>query len=55
LLVRLGADDDAVALHHALVSAGRPSPLSDDIFVSPSFVGGVAAVARARSALARYC
>jgi hypothetical protein len=27
LLVRLGADDDAVALHHALVAAGKPSPL----------------------------
>jgi predicted ATPase/DNA-binding SARP family transcriptional activator len=56
-LVRVGADDDAVALHHALVSAGRPSPLSDDEFVSPggSFTGGAAAVARARSTLARYC
>jgi hypothetical protein len=56
-LVRVGADDDAVALHHALVSAGRPSPLSDDEFVSPggSFIGGPAAIARARSTLARYC
>ena len=27
LLVRLGADDDAVVLHHALVEAGKPSPL----------------------------
>jgi predicted ATPase/DNA-binding SARP family transcriptional activator len=57
LLVRLGADDDAVVLHHALVSAGRPSPLTDDEFVLPggSFIGGPAAVARARSTLARYC
>jgi predicted ATPase/DNA-binding SARP family transcriptional activator len=57
LLVRLGADDDAIALHHALVSAGRPSPLSDDeIFFAPgSFTGGTSAVARARSTLARYC
>jgi predicted ATPase/DNA-binding SARP family transcriptional activator len=56
-LVRVGADDDAGALHHALVSAGRPSPLSDDEFVSPggSFIGGPAAIARARSTLARYC
>jgi len=57
LLVRVGAHDDAVALHRALVSAGRPSPLSDDGFVSPagSFTGGAAAVALARSTLARYC
>jgi hypothetical protein len=56
LLVRLGADDDAVALHHALVSAGRPSPLTDDEFIAPagSFTGSAAAVARARSALIRY-
>jgi predicted ATPase len=27
LLVRLGADDEAVTLHHALAAAGRPSPL----------------------------
>jgi predicted ATPase/DNA-binding SARP family transcriptional activator len=57
LLVRVGAHDDAVALHRALVSAGRPSPLRDDGFVSPagSFTGGAAAVALARSTLARYC
>jgi hypothetical protein len=27
LLVRLGADEDALVLHHALVAAGKPSPL----------------------------
>jgi hypothetical protein len=27
LLVRLGADADAVTLHHCLVAAGKPSPL----------------------------
>lgn len=27
LLARLGADEDAVVLHHGLVAAGRPSPL----------------------------
>jgi predicted ATPase/DNA-binding SARP family transcriptional activator len=30
LLVRLGADEDAVVLHHALVAAGKPSPLEAD-------------------------
>ncbi|MDF2976687.1 MAG: putative ATPase [Actinomycetospora sp.] len=27
LLVRLGADEDALVLHHALVAAGKPTPL----------------------------
>ncbi len=55
-LVRVGADDDAVALHHALVKAGKPSPLSAAEVSDPSgpVVGGAAAVVRARSALARY-
>ena len=56
LLVRVGADDDAVALHHALVRAGKPSPLSAAEVSDPSgpVVGGAEAVVRARSALARY-
>jgi len=67
LLVRLGADDDAVALHHALDRAGHFSPLSaaqvailadrlgEDRFnvLKGAVVGGAAAVARARSSLAR--
>jgi hypothetical protein len=28
LLVRLGANEDAVVLHHALLAAGKPSPLT---------------------------
>jgi hypothetical protein len=56
LLVRLGADDDAVALHGALVAAGKSSPLHDSVGAQPGpSTGGAAAVARARSSLARYC
>ena len=62
LLVRLGADDDAVALHRALVKAGKPSPLSGAQVAEPSdrveigaATGGAEAVVRARSALARFC
>ena len=29
-LARVGADDEALALHHALVAAGKGSPLTDD-------------------------
>ena len=65
LLMRLGADEDAVALHHALVKAGRPSPmgeaqvaeLSDGLDERVENVvptGGAAAAARARTALSRY-
>jgi predicted ATPase/class 3 adenylate cyclase len=63
LLVRLGADEDALALHHALVQAGKPSPLGGDQLVALAervgderFDGliGAEAVVRARSALARY-
>ena len=68
LLVRLGADDDAIALHQALVDAGKPSPLSAaqlavltnrlgedrlDAGSGPG-TGGTAAVVRARSSLSRY-
>ena len=67
LLVRLGADEDAVALHQALVNAGKSSPLSTAqlaVFTdrlgenrvdarSRSVTGSAAAVARARSSLCR--
>ena len=65
LMIRLGADDDAVALHHARVDAGKSSPLSDDqlaalaggsdattVRTRGGFDTGV--VIRARSTLARY-
>lgn len=29
LLVRVGADAEAAALHHSLVAQGKPSPLAD--------------------------
>ncbi|MGE5695066.1 MAG: ATP-binding protein [Candidatus Sericytochromatia bacterium] len=65
LLIRLGAVGDAIAVHHALVKAGRPSPMSeaqvaelsdglDDRVQSVVPTGGVAAAARARTALSRY-
>ena len=60
LLVRLGADDDAAALHHALVKAGRPSPLSPEHLAAlgddrTDALSGVEAVARARATLSHYC
>jgi predicted ATPase/DNA-binding SARP family transcriptional activator len=68
LLVRLGADEDAIALHHALVNAGKPSPLSAAQLADLSDrqaeglagartgwgTGAAAAVVRARSSLGRY-
>ena len=62
-LVRVGADDDAVTLHRALVNAGKPSPLNaTQLAVLAERSGGdrfdglsgAAAVARARSSLDRY-
>jgi predicted ATPase len=58
-LARVGARDDAGALHHALVAAGRLSPLSQDrvsAIGEPDHapLSSAAAVARARSSLARY-
>ena len=52
--VRVGADDDAVAVHHALVRAGRLSPLSEAPEPGAAALTGVEAVARARAGLARY-
>jgi predicted ATPase/DNA-binding SARP family transcriptional activator len=53
-LVRQGADDDAVAIHHALVAAGKPSPLVESPADRIDALSGVEAVALARAALARY-
>ena len=51
LLVRLGADEDAVVLHHSLVAAGKPSPL---MAVGPGVaLPGAEAVALARESLSR--
>lgn len=58
-LSRMGADDDAVALHHALVAVGRLSPLDPDRVSAvgppqPEPLSPAAAVVRARASLARY-
>ena len=62
LLVRLGADEDAAVLHHALVEAGKPSPLSQTQIVRlgtgmqaprAEALTGADAVARARASLRR--
>jgi predicted ATPase/DNA-binding SARP family transcriptional activator len=58
-LARVGAGDDALEMHRALLGAGRQSPLSAAQFASVSdgpgrTVNGADAVRRARSALARY-
>ena len=54
LLVRVGADDDAIALHRALIKAGKPSPLDDVPVDGADALSGVEAVLRARSALTCY-
>jgi predicted ATPase/DNA-binding SARP family transcriptional activator len=59
-LARVGADDDALALHHALLGAGRQSPLSaEQVALLGDGPGdplsGADAVVRARAALAQYC
>ena len=55
-LARMGARDDAVALHHALVAAGRLSPLGPDPIGEPPHqpLSPAEAVVRARISLARY-
>jgi hypothetical protein len=58
LLVRLGADAEAVALHHALVDAGQISPLSAEVAklvaVEGDLMTGPEAVAFVRLTLQRY-
>ncbi|WP_232022107.1 BTAD domain-containing putative transcriptional regulator [Mycobacterium basiliense] len=68
LLARLGADEDALFVHSAVVAAGKPPPLraellqgltarvgADGLAASPSGeVSGANAVARAASRLRRY-
>jgi predicted ATPase/DNA-binding SARP family transcriptional activator len=59
-LMRVGAHDDALALHGALLRAGRPSPLSAAQLAAAGDapgrpLSGAEAIRRARSALARYC
>ena len=54
LLVRVGADDDAIALHRALIKAGKPSPLDDVPVDGADALSGVEAVLSARSALTCY-
>ncbi|MCV7154758.1 BTAD domain-containing putative transcriptional regulator [Mycolicibacterium pyrenivorans] len=56
-LFRVGAVEDAAALHRALLAAGRSSPLAaGDVpaEAASEALSGAAAVARARSALNRY-
>ena len=49
LLARLGADEDALLLHHALRAAGKPSPLRPDrVAVLLDGAGGPRAAAAAR-------
>lgn len=60
VLIRLGAEDDALALHHALAGAGIPSLLPEDELACLGEHRGniltfAAAVTLARSALQRYC
>ena len=58
-LARVGADDEALALHHALVAAGKGSPLTNDRNArhgadKGQSLTGPEAVALARSALAQH-
>jgi hypothetical protein len=53
-LMRVGADDDAVALHRALLRAGKPSPLDDVQADGVGALSGVGAVAHARKSLRRF-
>ncbi len=69
MLVRLGADDDALMLHCAVIKAGKPAPLREarlrvllerpgtercDELSSPTELGITAAIARGRSNLRSY-
>jgi hypothetical protein len=54
-LARIGADDEALALHHALVGAGKQSPLAENRLAgnpeTRRAVSGAEAVRRAHTAL----
>lgn len=54
-LARVGADDDAVQLHRALLAAGRPSPLGEDVTAQSTAPAptGAEAVVLARASLGR--
>lgn len=58
-LIRVGAEDDAAALHFALIGTGRPSPLGPKQLSALGdapieALSGAEAVVRARASLARY-
>ncbi|MEO3757395.1 BTAD domain-containing putative transcriptional regulator [Mycobacterium sp. B14F4] len=53
-LIRIGAADDAMVLHRALIGAGRQSPLESGEVADKAAVTGVEAVAHAREALLRF-
>lgn len=54
-LLRVGADEDAVALHRALVRAGKQSPLTEQLGGEISdALSAVEAVVRARATLTGY-
>ncbi len=53
-LLRVGATDDAMVLHRALVAAGRQSPMESTDTADASAVSGVEAVAHAREVLRRF-
>jgi predicted ATPase/DNA-binding SARP family transcriptional activator len=55
-LARMGVHDDAAALHHALVAAGRLSPLAQDAVGDPPSdpLSPSEAVVRARTSLVRW-
>lgn len=54
-LTRVGAPDDAMTLHRALVGAGRQSPLRSTDVAGAAAVSGVDAVAHAREVLRSLC
>ena len=53
LLLRLGAGDDALALHGCLLAAGKPSPLGAAPTVGAAPLTQEQAVSRARARLLR--
>ncbi|MFB1298674.1 BTAD domain-containing putative transcriptional regulator [Mycobacterium sp. pW049] len=53
-LLRIGATDDAMVLHRALLAAGRQSPVRSTNGADAPAVSGVQAVAHARAVLRRF-